>query len=665
MTTDILKLAELLYKFSQDKRVHPIIEGLRSWLWPVFILLVLTSGFLTYSAWHDYRQSHQILSNGLLAQFETTDQPYRALEAMVLSGLDIEMDDKIKSVKPSDPLAAGIEKIEAIAQADNLPPLEQSQLYRRVGKKEDKEQGAFLVGSGLYSFLMVPKPPLRSAETSSSAGDLFNQLSDPDRASIQFLRAIDKNLCDFNGHYLGAGLNRQVAQTYFISETNVMAICEEHPDSLTGLSEVNGQRDNSPVNKSEEKYGGTFSADRDFKEHPYYRDTVYRDPRPSSFARSAVLDNYFHMTTMYIDVAGNSFVRSFCRDIHPAHGPGGMICFDVKLPQTERQAEEIVRSKLQYLGGDVLLAECDVSRCSSQEFTEDTKHPLLWWSRVRSDLNDVIVGELSKTFKEASAVPQEKLIGSINVLGENHNPENIKPGPFTFTIPVQTSGEGDKRLARFFVCQIRLNDFQRAIFAKGVGAAASIVIALGLLAGTVLQSGLRLSEQRKTMRGLAEVMERLPIPYCQCDEGDRFIFVNLAFVDLLGGRDRRDAASFLQDRTFADLLDHQSQDAYGSIRKRRVAGKAIKPYQVRMRGIQGDAYFPVTVHGAVVPRSAPRNGTAEPATFGLFLGRSLREAALADLTNLYPVELDFFRSSAIGNVEEVARPEDEEGPVGC
>jgi len=585
METIIYKILEKLIDKLDVATVRKFFRVFRSLILALIPICLAISGILFYRMFTQVSQGEKMLTEAIVAQYESTAETYKALEALVLSGLDKESNLKDKTV--SDDTLASLDAL-------LTPTSTTKKLNMQIKVKEGHD---YLIAVGSRNFLMATSRALPDDfDDSKPVENAFAQ--DPNlKKTIDTLFALDDKLCPFNGRPLADDLP-PVVQTYVISEKNVIALC--------GAEESQNA-----------DYEREYAGDRDFTSRPYWRDTVGAEHPPSE-GKSHSVDQYFHATPSYIDTAGNGFARSFCRDLTlpPSKRRNAMICFDTATGGTT--AQKLTADKMHAFAGDVARVNCNLSGCTDTEWgpyelLESLSSSLAGWLfPVDAQLHSIAEGELTKEYKEAERKGNlEEISGRLRVLSSNSDQT------VAFSIPF---GKGENNSNTFLLSEIRLGVFQQSSFGKGLWAGGCLIIALMLLVGAFVESGLRLEQQLQVKQRLSDLMNKVPVAYCYCNEGDVTQFINPPFAHLLGYRNAASAFEELKTKSFDKLLfgDHDVE-VYERIKKQRENGRVSQVYEVSLTN--GNERVPVKVYSTSLPNAVSRSKKGSE-TFGLFFPKN-------------------------------------------
>ncbi len=424
-----------------------------------------------------------------------------------------------------------------------------------------------------------------------SAFSRDNSLKD----TLDALIALDDKLCSFNGRPLAEGLG-PVIQTYVISEKNIVAMC--------GIDKSRNQ-----------DYLNQWSADRDFTDRSYYKDTV-KTRTPPSEAQSEMMDKYFHPTQSYIDVAGNGIARSYCRDIvlPPSTSRNAMICFDVTASSEE--TKRLTADKMRTFAGGVVEVACNASKCVDLEpgFFEwiNSLPPQIasWLFPVNAQLHTIAQYDLKNEYQKAQSKGElEPVSGDLLVLSHMED-----TGAVVFSLPFGKEQNGD---SAFLLCDLQLGIFEQSFFREGLWAGGCLIVAFMLLVGAFVETGLRLEQQAQVKQRLSDLMNEVPVAYCYCDEADLIRSVNPAFAHLLGHRNVVACLQELQGKKFESLLFSDEDVAkYDGIKQQREGGALAQFYKVAFDKM-GHA-LAVRVFSTSLPNTLSPKKTGSD-TFGLFL----------------------------------------------
>jgi PAS domain S-box-containing protein len=586
MTALVYAVLEKLVDKLDVATVRTFFRVFRSLVLILIPLCLVISGLLFYQMFTQVRNGQQMLTDAIVARYESTSETYKALEALVLSGLDKE--SNLEKIAVSDDTDKAVAALSA-------PQPNPKQLKILPKAKPDNPDVAYLVVEGGRNFIMATSRALPDDFDASQSGALESAfVRDPTlKKALDGLIALDDKLCQFNGKPLADGLG-PVVQTYVISEKNIIALC--------GADEARNP-----------DYENHYDADRDFIGRPYYRDTMATS-KPPSQSNSKQMNQYFHVTPSYIDTAGSGFTRSYCRDITlpPSKRRNAMICFDATTPAAA--ARRLTTDKMRTFSGDVAIAGCNLSGCSVVdhgpfELVESLSPSIArWLFPVDAELHVVAEDTLTKEYK-LHTKDLEQISGRLRVLSTSGNAETV-----SFSIPF---GKGENDVSAFLLCEIRLGMFEQSSFRKGIWAGGCLIVALMLLVGSFVETGLRLEQQVQIKQRLSELMGRVPVAYCYCDEADMIRFINPSFAHLLGYRNAVLALEKLYGKAFEKLLfGDKDVVVYERIKRQREKGTLAQVYDVHLS--RGEEAVAVKVFSTSLPSAISSKKTG-PETFGLFL----------------------------------------------
>jgi len=594
MVDAISKILDLLLKYIDPETVKKVIRLFR----PVILVLIpcalALSGFLFYQMVTRIRNGDRIMTNTIVAKYESTAEPYKALEALVLNGLDTDS-------KPLKTIPVSNDTIRALNSLSTLDAAPTNAVAPKVInftlKHKESTGRPYLIAEGSRIFILATTKSLpENVDDLQTAQDAFARDTKL-KATLDSLAALDNKLCFFNGKPLASDLP-PVIQTYVISEKNVIALC--------GTQEGAG-----PEEVQNTDYEKDYPADRDFIGTQYWKDTM-KTEIPSATGSSDV-EGYFHVTSSYIDTAGNGIVRSYCRDIvlPPSTKRNAMICFDTPTPATLQK----ITDKMLAFSGGVFMVKCDSQGCNAVTpgaydiLASVSRQIAEWLFPVQAHLHVVSDSELKRRFEDAQNTHVlENASGHLNVFPNTED-------SVTFSIPF---GAGPKKSSFFLLSEIRFGVFQQSSFRNGLWAGGCLIFALLLLVGVFVETAIRLDQQKQVRERINDLMNEVPIAFCSGSEEDAIQFLNPAFADLLGYRNVNAALDALRGEAFEKLLfSNEDLKAYKKIRRQREHGRFSQAYEVTLTKENQNEGELVRVFSTSLPNVASRSNKGFE-TFGLF-----------------------------------------------
>lgn len=608
---------------SFSKRLKPFINWLihEKPLWlrlaPLaFLAIFITTSFLW---WSDISQTQDILRDTLKARVENTPQPYKGLEAYMLSDLNPSIDeflgkatvteDYVKSEKCINELLfeqgknTGSENTspKPSNQPQNCDPEEYATFKEDLtslrlqpaapsGYITDSKQGFLFVPgtvSGVPYFSTLDEPKIISNLIKTR-----DELKTDIIASQKIAGRLAKfqNVQVFNDLTSKSPvINNSPVQSYFMSQTGVVRIY---------ASKVKAE-------DQSDYYSSQFNPTTFFPERPYFSNMLKgTGTLPLGQVSSGEkVRNVFKPTAPYIDLGGNGIVVTLSRNIISPNSKAGIFLDFGMSPEIINK----IKSKLKNIGGSVI-------ETSWQVEGEGKNH------KASPILGSKDPGNLEYSIKKcADNNSLSDIFGKIYDL----SPDD-KPGKITFTVPIARP-EPDVNIQSpttitLLYCELDLGWFQGLIYIKAGSIVISFALFLLFIILLVVDYVMRLNEQEKAFQSVASVMSRVPVAYCRLDEQDRFIEINEAFATMLDYQSYLQAKGELIDKQkFEDLLvDEISRATYKRIQNTRRDKESTDPYNVEIRKKNGTVK--VQVHGARVPMPmSPRKDT--PQTFGILLKR--------------------------------------------
>lgn len=559
----------------------------------MIVIFLLLATILSALLWQRLSEAGSVLLTALSERQENTSQPFKGLEALILSGISADIEDAL----PNHEVAASVKTTLAEIQKsrDSLQAAEgkdAAELPKGLRYEAVTERSGYFTDVH-PGFLFVPSVLLPSNSVAQT-DDSLRSNSDLAR-DITFSQSIATQICALLGGALfeskSSTFDAQPVQSYFVARSGVARLCERG------------------VKSQHEYYGGQFLPTTLFQDRPYFEPTLAKRISDSDSASA-----YFYATKVYIDLGGNGFVKTFCRTVSSSR-PEAIVCVDLRLRD---ETEEKIRQRLAVFGSRPVRVSCDTDGCALDEV-------LPWWDQVTGVMTDADYRLLQSRVRHHSppGPPLSDMFGKISVhQGERGGDGNERIVPYEgliFTIPL-SSRSTEKRTASLLYARIDLARFQRDVAILAAAAGGSALITIALVIALMADYGLRMKEQHRAFKSVAGVMAKAPLAYCHVGESNRFVDYNDQFVlGILNCPTRELGDAFLRGKTFRELLaGRESLEVYERIQEKRATEEETKPYQVKLWRYGNQHTISVEVHGAAVPGPVNRRQRARE-TFGIIL----------------------------------------------
>ena len=491
----------------------------------VFICIAL--GF-SIVLWQRVSGAGQMLFLALSERQENTAQPFKGLEALVLSGLSVDVDTTIGGTEVHQGLQDKFDAIAKLSQSSgegSLAPsnltLDHVRVNDRAGFLTDRSKGFLFVPA-----VAVPLDAAASVKVNlrlDQQPEMFRDVLYSQRIAAQLCELLDTTLFDA----ADKKLDSKPVQSYFIARTGVTRLCEG------GVATDSGSQ--------YDYYKNQFSPNTLFQERPYFDAAVAR-----GHGANQTIGMYFHSTRPYIDLGGNGFVKTFCRAVRLA--PDAVVCVDLRLGE---YAEDLIQTRLSRLGPSPIRVSCTADKCEADE------PPTIWQqlTAVVTKEDFRLLNDRVRAHGRDGQPALSEIFGKISVhSGERSSGTSVVGEELIFTIPV-SSRSASNRIATLLYCKINPGQFQRNTALIAGASGGSFFVALMLVIAIMADYGLRMKEQERAFASVARVMAKAPLAYCHVDETNRFRDYNDAFViGILGCPTRDHGDAYLQNRTFRDRL---------------------------------------------------------------------------------------------------------------
>lgn len=611
---DLLKIVrDLLFEGGIGTSLRWLLKGSPLFLRVTALTFFALSLVLGSIVLLDVTQTNRIMMDALSAPVEANPHPSNAIVALLLASVltPSGQDDNAADTKhprtspqPSIPFRAELTKIEnTLVKDTGSKTLLQLEIIN-AGKDKSPPLSEAIVSDRQTGFLFIPGTHLPSVATDNVTSFLQSDKNNPSVAKdIALAQNTASVLCgeltsNYGKQEAGVAfegevpnINKYYQQAYLIFRSGVARLCESSVDT----------------NWEEQRhyYENKFSPDTDLHDRPYFEPTV-----------RTKYSNYFYQTNPYIDLGGNSLVRTFCHyipvqllnGIKKSYRTDAVICFDFKL---DTELAPAIRSQISRFGGTATLLKCEAEDCiidkdgppASQLFSSRA----MGWLYPAAELSATDLADISLLYKE-SKKQQSTFFGDIKTLAGR------KSGILRFTVP----NGGNKLLA----IKLDLNSYQ-AWRTLWLSLAAGSIAVTGLLIVLILADyGLKFKEQERAFTAVDTIMSDVPAPYARLDEEGKFLKVNDAFAKLMGYDTAAEATSELSKYKYEQFLfDEASKDLYKAIKKERRDGKPYRSYSVQLWTGRTPGRLPVKwlkVHGSDVP--TPHTSRRKPGqSFGILL----------------------------------------------
>lgn len=527
----------------------------------------------------------EAMSKMLSARLGANKQPYKGLEAFLLSGADPQPENPQLEPEARAAIEGAETDLKAIYGAGFENELAAKLQIVNDGKPAHSQYVMSVeTGKFLFAPMIVLRIPPKDQSKGKQAGEVLELLTanhdmSRDMAAAfkmeEVLRAIEQN-AKIRQTIGGRTESRRIVQAFFITERGVLVIRE------FGLKNQRAY------------YEGKFSEHQFFPESGFYFwPTIEGHEKGGDFD---------YVSGPYLDLGGNGFVRTFCKRISYPENATAILCVDTQLSS---QAEQTINSNVLKLGGDFADMKCDVSDnnqgCDSAKLQQERPDVLSW-------VNDQV--KTAKVKKTTSAV-----LGGIVLRDQSSN------DAMEFTVPVNSALLPDGITTRVNLKWVLLDPakLQRTSSLQGLFAGLGVLMFIGIFAIHVHDFRLKRVEQKKVLENVAKVMKEAETPFCWLNERNEFIDANNKFISVLG------YANFEQlnevngkKRTFRELLTPESQLIYDGILQLSKAGHATGSYDIEVISATGKK-MKAKAHGEKVPYPEFPLGGTLPHRFGVFL----------------------------------------------
>ena len=565
----------------------------------VFLIICI---YTSIRWWKDISRSQSMSLATLTASLENTPQPYKGLEAFVLTELDQVIEDSLHQAVVTDDF---ISKFNGLEQ--NLTNISSEDLNKSLRVKPDMALGnitdKYVTDVDKEGFLFVPAMVLGTSRGSTNKvkdTEIIEQINKPDsflKLNILMSRRIAGNLKDLEstqiftapgGDTKRLAIETKPVQSYFLTSTGVIRLYASH------LKQEEQNR----------HYAGQFKPTTFFPDRPYFWATVKNAAIPDHLSEgtSYRVTDAFNMTKPYIDLGGNGIVVTLSRSIKAADVTCGLF-FDFSFGA---RVKDIIKNRVDNLGGRSVETTWNVEGESvrvepGSDKLNETEYQLL--------KDRILERNKNKSLSD--------IFGQIYVLSDG-----TKDGKVRFTVPLgrpipsSQTFQMSRVSSNLLYCEMDLQTFERWISIKAAIIAISFTLFLGSIVLLVGDSVMKVREQDKSFQSVAQAMSQAPVAYCRLDEADEFIEMNEAFAKLAGYSTREQAENeLIHKRKFYDLLaDQTSRNTYTRIQELRKKKLEVEPYRVRIKTKSGD--LEIEIHGASV---SVRNRKSVPQTFGILL----------------------------------------------
>lgn len=590
-----------------------------------FLLLSVLFGSIVIS---DFSETNRIMLNALKAPSEANPHPHSAVMALLLEAAVVQPSPKASGVaqapaQPTTEFRDAVRRIEDVLSAPYQPadPHDESAKLERInGKPGDPAPvlSEAIVSDRKPGFLFVAGTHLPSIAPDDVTSYFQTDANYPSlRKDIAFSQKVAPLLC--GGLTVGFGkeesgavfssypekITKNYEQAYLIFRSGVARLCESPDDDAARPKDTSWQGQRI-------YYLGKFTPRTDLHERLYFEPTVNQRTK-----------GYFFATDPYVDLGGNSIVKTFCHYVPvdkqgedqstglPKYREDAVLCFDFRL---DVDLPSTIRAQVDRFGGTTTPLTCESDTCRIDSQTASSYS----WTTSRfvsaffptANLNQQDVEDISKSYREAKD-ENSIFFGDIKPV-KNRN----KNGVLVITVPSGGS--------RILAVKLDLNSYQWWRVLWLTIAAGSMATTCVLVLLILADYGLKFKEQERAFLAVDEVMSDVPAPYARLDEEGRFCKVNDAFAQMLGYRNATEAISQLASYKYEQFLTKDGQETFRQIKEERKAGQRHRSYLVqfwagKVPG-QGELRW-LRVHGSDVP--TPHTSRKRPGqSFGILLPSS-------------------------------------------
>lgn len=563
-------LIEPIYTFLQRRSART--RGILLFIVSTMLVLSAFWAMLTLNAYTHF------MASTLAQRLEPTEQPYKGLEAYLLSGIDDSPRGRWESPGGEESVGA-LERLFASQGTNDLRKLAPPWMFHLNDSLAGNVRNQYITTHVSSAFLFQPAFVLQYINVSHSHG-LTNEVvrrALPQNPVLQLelgaamraaatLKALDGESID--------GL--PIGQSYYMSDMGTLMIRKNTLGSLDST------------------YANAFRPSRFFAERPYFWKAIEKAKKRGAFD---------YITHPYIDHGGLGAVRTYVRALQLPSGRHAIIGMDCAIPTGEKSIIDKLRRiapPLDQLRGrrpGIIIATKENGK---MQFMAESGEVPGW------------VNDKMALFTATTA----EVTGQITSDHDLNRPTRAEI--FQFAVPVGGEEGLGGAATRIVVAEVDLEQMKN-LWLPGI-----VCVVMSLLLGAMLhffyqQHVAQRREQERVLNKVASIMRDAPTPFCWLDEHNQFRFANLSFITLLGYETLEDLKKHPCGfkRTFREMLDIQDQAAYDAILKRSAQEIPTDRYAVRVRTKAG-RYLRVDVHGERMPFGGVWRNEG-PHRFGVFL----------------------------------------------
>jgi PAS domain S-box-containing protein len=537
----------------------------------ILAILALVVGIWFGNLWRETQENlSKLLISTLGTKTEIVAQPYAGLETYLLSSFG--------PAKEHLKMPPGVKALVANIKRGLMTPADKATLPEpNISIKGSQDDGNTSSHSQYLSlqeakdsFLFVPAflvPRSGSSRPALSKTDVddFMKLDSETKLAhdVRLTAALGMSLMHFDSETIE---DQTIFQSYIMTETGVLAI---RKSGLSGSGQV-------------AYFDGLLPPHRFFPERAYFWPTV---------EHVTAEDEFDSVSEAYVDSAGNGPTRTYCKRLTEQNMPACVLCLDTSL--TDKKAIASLTELIGLLDGrpyEVLCTvsgggqDCEFARAIPPEYKGSGHLKWLTDATIRARAEEKfaeVFGRVATPECEDATCDREKI---------------------EFTVPIETSLEGDLRRVRLLWAQVDLGSVRKKASTNAAVAVGGFSTFVSLVAFVLIDYRSTKKQQREVLESVSRVMKDASTAFAWTDESNHFVHANEAFCKMLGYTSFDDLSTDLEGRkrTFRELLTPQFRKDYDKILTESKMGEPTDPYDAEILTKQGRA-LPVKAYAERVP----------------------------------------------------------------
>jgi PAS domain-containing protein len=592
----------------------------------LFVAAIVSASFYV-----DRSQRYQeIVSGTVRSEMERTPQGFKVLEAFILSTVDRQLPEYIKTARLSTDFARQLDALDAELASPTKTAPAGLMLAKPDYVSAQKPQDIILTDNADTGFLFFPLNLLR-ADTAlfhrgpggSAPGDISRPLLDAvahDGVIADDIELSRRLLPILQGFTLVPVLEKNPWLTSHSVDTNPAQI---YYITKNGLNRI--------VNKTKPAeqrtvYRNMFRATTFFPSRPYFVEAFRLFDPGSLKGLSGETSRSFYVSQPYLDIGGFGVVVTLARPLRYPNHSDAALCFDL-LVEVDNFVEFQLTRRLASFGAEAQYVKCDIGlgglgdvKCLSDRGGDYSLRQALEnklrqamtagaLSSVAGDIN-ILNDEAPRTDIARAGVDSVFTYPLELVLGYNAR-------PISFAMPLREPRAltTDRLSLEFLVSSLNLERFSQITSLLGLSSAAFLMSAFFILILSFERETRKRRDFEDAFRLVETVMYGAGDAYCRLDSKDRIVDCNIAFCDLLQFPAERESIDRLKGQTFESQLSPRSKNTYHAIQAKRLKSEQVEPYTLFFLRRDGSE-IETRITSGVLPGRRFRD---LPSTFGIII----------------------------------------------